>query len=224
MSNTDGNATFQITKTELYVPVVTSKTSDSFKLTKFLSKGFKRSVFWNEYKSKIQTVTQAQNDNSFKRSLLDSSFQGVNRFFVMGFNAINNDLNEVKRDSHRKYFLPRVDIKNYNVLIDGRNFYDQNINDELRKYDEVRKISSGKGDDYTTGCLLDYHYYKNHYKLIVCNLKHPKILDSDPRAVQQLEFTYMLDNTNNNTAQIFTVLEKENETVLEFGKGTVKVL
>ena len=69
MSNTDGNATFQITKTELYVLVVTSQTSDSFKLTKFLSKGFKRSVFWNEYNSKIQTVTQAQNNNSFKRIL-----------------------------------------------------------------------------------------------------------------------------------------------------------
>ena len=131
--------TCQITKTELYVPVVTLKTSDSLKLTKLLSEGFKRSVFRNEYKSKIQTVTQAQIDNDFKRSLLNSSFQGVSRLFVIGLNAINNDANEVKRDSHRKYFLARIDIKTYNVLIDGRNFYDQPINDELRKYDEVKK-------------------------------------------------------------------------------------
>ena len=98
--------------------------------------------------------------------MLNSSFQGVSRLFVIGLNAINNDANEVKRDSHRKYFLARIDIKKYNILIDGRNFYDQPINDELRKYDEVKKIASGKGDDYTTDCLLDYAYYKNHYKLI----------------------------------------------------------
>ena len=168
MSNNDGVTKFQVTKTELYVPVVTLKTSDSFKLTKLLSKGFKRSVFWNEYKSKIQTVTQTRNNNS-KRILLHSSFQGVNRFFVMGFNSNNNSI--VERNSYRKYFLPRVDIKTYNVLIDSRNLCDQPINDELRKYGEVRKIASGKGDDYNTGCLLDFAYYKNHYKLIACNLK-----------------------------------------------------
>ena len=141
----------------------------------------------------------------------------------MGYNAIDGDTTEVRRNDNRKYFLPPVDIKKYNVLIGGRNFYDQSNDDELRKYDEVRKITSGKGDNYAPGCLLDYSYYKNHYKLIACDLKHQKVLDSDPKAIQRIEFTYMLDNSNeDNTAQILSVLEKEKETVLEISKGTVK--
>ena len=78
-------------------------------------------------------------------------------------NPISNIADRVQRDSHRKYFFSRVDITNYDVLIDGRNFYDQLISDQIRKYDEIRKIATGKGDDYTTSCLLDYHYFKDHY-------------------------------------------------------------
>ena len=133
--------------------------------------------------------------------MLDSSFQGVNRLFVFGFNDIYNNF-RVERNDHRKYFLPRVEIKDYNVLIDGRYFYNQNISDELRNYDEVRNIMTGKGEDNTTGSLLDYAYYKDHYKLITCDLSKQKILASDPKAIQQqIEFIFRLDNTNNNTAQ-----------------------
>ena len=70
----------------------------------------------------------------------------------------------IKRESHRKYFLPRVNITNYNVLFDGRNFYDQPINDQIKKYGEIRKIATGQGDDYTAGCLLDYQYFRDHYQ------------------------------------------------------------
>ena len=136
MSDIEGTRKFQITKTELYVPVVTLKTGDNNKLNELLETGFERSVFWNEYKSAIQTVTQARNDNNFKRIMLDASYPGVNRLFVMGFNHTDGAF-KVERNSHRKYFLPRTEIKDYNVLIDGRNFYDQNINDELKKYEEV---------------------------------------------------------------------------------------
>ena len=59
----------------------------------------------------------------------------------------------------KKYFLPRVKIENYNIKIDGKNFYDQPINDSIKQYDEIRKISTGQGDDYTTGCLLDFVYF-----------------------------------------------------------------
>ena len=76
----------------------------------------------------------------------------------------------VLRNSHTKYFLPRVNITNYNVLIDGRNFYDQPINDLVKQYDEIRKTATGQGDDYTTGCLLDYQYFKDHYQLIAVDL------------------------------------------------------
>ena len=157
MNNVAANiTTFQITKTELYVPVVTLNTDSNKKLSDLLIKGSKRSVFWNEYKSKIQTETTGNvNENiSLNHTLLDASYQGVNRLFLMGFNNAN-----VQRNSNQKYFLPRVDIK-YNVLLDGRNFYDQHINDKIKNYDEVRRIALRKGDDYTTGCLLDYSILK----------------------------------------------------------------
>ena len=137
----------------MYVPVVTLSTKDNVNLAKQL-KVFKRSVYWNEYKSKIETKTA--DDNNVIRFPLDASFQRVNRLFVLAFDNTENANKKVDRDSHRKYVLPRVDITNYNVLIDGGNFYDQLINDQIKMYDEIRKIATGKGDDYKTGCLLDY--------------------------------------------------------------------
>ena len=95
--------------------------------------------------------------------------------FVLAFDNTtlangNDGLNRVQRNSHRKYFLRRVDITNHNVLIDSRIFYDQSINGLIKQYDETKKIATGKGDDYTTGCLLDYKYFKNHYRLIAVDL------------------------------------------------------
>ena len=84
----------------------------------------------------------------------------MNRLFVFAFDNTENGNHKVERDSHRKYFLPSVDITKYNVLIDGRNFYDQPINDQIKKYDGIRKIATAKGDNYATGCLLDYQYYQ----------------------------------------------------------------
>ena len=74
------------------------------------------------------------------------------------------------KNSYRKYFLPRLKIKYYNIEIDGRNFYDQPINDLIKQYDEIRKISIGQGDDYTTGCSLDFVYFEKNYKLIAADL------------------------------------------------------
>ena len=152
----------------MYVPVVTLKTEDINKLNQLLDSEFKRKIYWNEYKSKIETIIQAHHDNNYKTTLLDAAIPGVNKLFVAGFNNNNalaagnenqNTINtgdyRVQRDSHRKYFLPRVDIKDYNVLIVGRNFYDQNISDDFKKYEELRKVMTGRGEDYTTGSLLD---------------------------------------------------------------------
>ena len=173
----DREAKFQITSTKLYVPVVTLSTKDNVNLTKQLIEGVKRSVSWNEYKSKIETKT-ADNKNVTRFSL-ETSFQGVNRLFVFAFNnttedvagnSISNTTNGVQRDSHRKYFLQRVNITNYNVLLDGRTFYDQPINDQIKKYDKIRKISTGKVDYYTSDCLIDYQYFKDHYQLIAVDL------------------------------------------------------
>ena len=191
----DREATFQITSTKLYVPVVTLSTKDNVNLTKQLIEGVKRSVSWNEYKSKIETKTAA--NKNVARFSLDTSFQGVNRLFAFAFNNTTEDVagnsvssttNGIQRDIHRKYFLQRVNITNYNVLLDGRTFYDQPINDQIKKYDEIREISTGKVYDYTTGCLIDYQYFKDHYQLIAVDLSKQKELDADPRAIQQIEF------------------------------------
>ena len=90
--------------------------------------------------------------------------------FVLAFNNTENGNNKVERDSQRKYFLPRVNINNCNVLIDSRNFYVQPVNDQIKMYDKFRKTATGKGDDYKTGGLLDYQYFKVHYQLIAVDL------------------------------------------------------
>ena len=213
-----GDVSFKITETKLYVPIVTLSTKDNVNLTKQLNEGLKRSVYWNEYASKIET--KAADNNNVIRFPLDASFQGVNRLFVLAFSNISNDDKEVKRNSFKKYFLPRVNITKYNVLIDGRNFYDQPISDQIRKYDEVRKIATGKGDDYTTGCLLDHQYFKDNYQLIAVDLSKQKELDANPTAIQQIEFYGML----NTRSQICIVFKKSKETILEFYKGTAKIL
>ena len=177
----------------MYVPIVTLSTKDSANLTKQLNEGFTRPVYWNEYKTKLEFKWDLDNGNP-TRFYLDASFQGVKRLFVLDFsnttadvagNPINNTNDRVRKDSHRKYFLPRVNITNHNVLIDGRNVYDQPINDKIKKYDKIRKIATGQGDDYTAGCLLDYQHFKDHYQLTAVDLSKDKELDADPRAIQQ---------------------------------------
>ena len=134
-------------------------------------------------------------------------------------------INVTNKNSYRKYFLPRPKIKNYNIEIDGRHFYDQSINDLIKQYDEVRKISTGQGDDYTTGCLLDFAYFEKHYRLIAVDLSKQKALDADSRAIQQIIFTGKIKATEANTRVIiYYILEQSKETILEFAKGTTKVL
>ena len=156
LSSAGTAATFPITDTKLYVPIVTLKTEGNAKLSKLLEdlkdEGFKRSIYWNKYK-----IIFKDYNNEYIRERLDASFQGVSRLFVLAYARGDNVTNE---DSYWKYFFPRLKIKNYNIEIDGRNFYDQSINDLIKQYDEVRKISTGQGDDYTTGCLLDFAYWK----------------------------------------------------------------
>ena len=161
---------FMFTDTKLYVPIATFSTKDNTNLTKQLNEGSKRTIYWNQYVSKPFPET-LRKKTGITRFALDAAFQAVNRLFVLAFEDTRaNDpaidannptpqnlaANRVIRNGYRKYFVPRVDITSYNVLIDGRNFYDQPINDSIRKYDEIRKIATGKGDNYAAGCLLDY--------------------------------------------------------------------
>ena len=154
-SNLVGASNFTITDAKPSVPIVTLSTEDNTKLSKILSGGFKRPVYWNKYKI-ISNKTYCEND--YIREFLDASYQGVKRLFALAYRD-SGGANRVTADFHRRYFLPRVKIENYNTEIDERNFYDQPINDLIKQYDEARKVSTGQGDDYTTGCLLDFPYF-----------------------------------------------------------------
>ena len=190
--------------------IVTLSVEDNSKLIEPLNKGFERPIHWNEYKvtpNKIAEIA-AINEEKYIRELRDSSCQGVNRLFVLAYdNTAGN--NQFSVDSYKKYFLPRVKIDNYNIEIDGRNFYDQPINDSIKQYDEIRKLSTGQGDDYTTCCLLDFAYFKNNYRLIAADLSKQKVLDADSRAIQQIIFTGKIKATvANPRVVIFYVIEK----------------
>ena len=156
--------------------------------------------------------------------MLDSSYQGDKRLFVLAY-IDQGGANRVTADSHRRYFLPRIKIENYNIEIDGRNFYDQPINGSIKQYDEVRKVLTGQGDDYTTDCLLDFAHFEKTYRLIAADLSKQKALDADSRAIQQIIFTGKIKSTVANTRVIiYYILEQSKETILEFSKGTTKVL
>ena len=144
--------------------------------------------------------------------------------FVLGYNNTTAD-NKVSVDSYKNNFLPRVKIENFDIEIDGKNFYDQPMNDPIKKYNEVRKISTGRVDDYTTGCLLDFAYFEKNDRLIAADLSKQKALDADSRAIQQIIFTGKIKAAADNTRVIiYYILEQSKETMLEFSKGTTKVL
>ena len=107
-------------------------------------------------------------------------------------------------------------------MIDGKNFFDQPINSDLKTYENIRKIATGQGDDYTTGCLLDYSYFKDYYKMIAVDSSKQQVLDGDPTAIKQINFTTNLDRAENTT--MFIIIEESKESVLDFSQGTVKVL
>ena len=172
---------------------------------------------------KVVEIT-ANNEEKHIREFLDSSWQGLKRLFVLAYNNKEGD-NKVSVDSFKKYFLPRVKIENYNIEIDGRNCYDQPINDSIKQYDEIRKISTGPGDDYTTGYLLNFAYYEKNYRLIAADVSKQKSLDTDSRVIQQIIFTGKIKATEANTRVIiYYILDKSKETILQFSKGTTKVL
>ena len=205
LSNQDGAAVFIINDTKMYVPVVTLSKEDNKDFIEQQNNGFQRSIYWNEYKTK--EINENADANVFK---------GVNRLFVMAYNRANG---QPTRNGQQKYYLPRIDLEKYNVIIDGRNFYDNPIESNIEKYRELKKVMIGKGEDYTTGSLLDFNFFDKHYKLVAVDLSKQKELDADPRAIQQIEFKYML-GTN---SIFYWVLEKSKEIILEFYKGTVKV-
>ena len=207
-------ATFAITDTKLYVPVVTLSTKDNANLLQQLKSDFKRTINWNKYQSKV-TI---QPSNPYLDDLTDSSFQGVNRFFVLLFE------NNTNRTLHTKYYLPTVEIKDYNVIIDGENFFDQPVKNDLITYDNIQKIVTGQRDDFTTGCLLDYNYFNKYYKVIVADLDKQQILDADPKAIHQINLTGNLAREGNSNIILSFIIVEAKESNLDYSQGTVRVL
>ena len=162
---------------------MTLSTQENTKFLQQFKSGFKRVINWNKYLSKPELLAQNPNLNH----LVEPSFQGVNRPFVLAFEG------DSQRTSHEAYYLPNVEIKYYNIMINGENFFDQPIKNNKVTYENIRKISTGKNDDYTTGCLLDYSYFADTYKMVAVDLSKQQALDADPRAIQQISFTANLE-------------------------------
>ena len=133
LSNNTKATTFAIADTKLYFPVVTLSTQDNANLLQQLKSGFKRTINWNKYQSKVTM----QAPNSFLDHLIDPRFQGRRRLFVLSFE------NNADRTVHTKYYLPTVEIKDYNVIINGQNFFQQPVKDNLRTYDNIQRIATG---------------------------------------------------------------------------------
>ena len=201
-----------ITDTKLYVPVVTLSTQENTKFLQQLISGLKIVINWNKYLSKPELLAQNPNLNH----LVEPSFQGVNRLFLLAFE------NDDNRTSDEQYYLPTVEIKDYNIMINGETVFDQPIKNNKVTYENIRKITIGQGDDYTTGCLLDYPYFVDTCKMITVDLSKQQALDADPRAIQQINFTANLDRAGN--TRVYFILEEAKETILDFSQGTVKVL
>ena len=154
--------------------------------------------------------------NRYLAFLIDASFQGVNRLFVLSF------IYENGWESYKQYYLPPVEIKDYNIMIDGRNFFDQPRKNDWKTYDNIKKIATGQGDDHTTVCFQDYSYFKKYYKSIAIDLSKLQKLDADPKAMQQINFAWNLNRAEG--ATMFFIIEEWKEAVLDFSEGTVKAL
>ena len=201
--------TFTITETNLYVPVVTLSTQDNAKLLPQLKSGFKRTISWNKYLSKPELLTWNANLNH----LIEPHFQGVNRLFLLAFE------DDAQRTSNKRYYSKyrNKSLQYYDwwkkIFWSTKNKYYKTT------YDNIRKIATGQGDDYASGCLLDSTYFKKYYKMVAIDLSKQQALDAEPKAIQQINFTANLDR-----AGFYFVLEEAKGTVFEFSQGTVNVL
>ena len=181
------NTTFGITDTKPYVPVLTLSTEDNAKLLQQLKAIFIRTINWNEY---YQETEKMNVPNPHLDYLIDPCFQGINKLFALPFNALAD------RIRHSRYYLPTEKVKDYNFMIDGKSFFDESIQNDIKTFENIRKFTTGQGDDYTTGFLLDYSYFEKQ-KMTAIDLSQQKGLDSDPKAIKQNNFTGIFSSNKN---------------------------
>ena len=198
--------TFEIRDSKLYIPVVTLSKENDTKLLEQLKSGSKRTIKWNKYRS--QMAIQPQNNDL--NYLLDRTFTNVNRLFVLSFQRIAGENNTTKdyRDYFSHYYVPNIRIKDFNILTDGKCFFDLPVKSEEEAYEKI--IDMSNNNDQTTGNLLDFAYFKQNYKLIAIDLsKQTKLKDP-----QQINFIGRLLNTRE--ATMFLIIEKSKETTFNF--------
>ena len=205
---------FQIKDTKLYVPVVTLSKENDTMLSENLKSGFKKTIKWNKYRSQM-TI---QNNNNNLNYLIDPTFTSVNTLFVLSFESIEgNNVKKDYRDSFSHYYVPNIQIKDYNVLIDGKSFFNLPVKNEEEAYEKIIKMSNNV--DYTTGNLLDFAYFKENCRLIATDLsKQTKI--NDP---QQINFIGKIENENNGET-IFFIIQRTEKTTFEFSQNSVNIL
>ena len=178
------NAIFEITDCKLYVPVFTLSAENDKKLLEQLKSRFRRTIKWNKYMSQMSN----QNKNNNLNHLIDLTFSNVNRLFVLSFE------NEDDRTSYYKYYMPSVEIKDYNVLLDGNAFFELPVKNLEETYEKIIQITDHSGY-YTRGNLLDYEYFKEHYKLIAIDLSKQIGLENKD-IKQQINFIGNLERDN----------------------------
>ena len=193
----------------MYVPVATFSKEDDIKLLDQLKTGFKRTIKWNKYRS--QMFIQPQNNNL--NDLIDPTFTSVNRLFVLSFPRNNNT---DSRYSFSNYYVPKVKVNDFNILIDGKIFFDLSVKNDEEAYGKI--IDMGNSNDYTTGNLLDYAYYEKHYRLIAIDLSKQTKL-KDPRQINFID--KLLRNTG---ATMFFITEKSEETTFDFLQNIVTIV
>ena len=211
--NTPKNATLAITDCKLYVPVITLRAIDDNKLLNSLKTGFKRTITWNNYSS-IITNQEVNNNLNY---LIDPTFTKVHRLFVLAY------ANEDDRTSYSKYYVPNVKIKNYNVIIDGKPFFELPVKNIEETYQKI--IDMGYNDDYTVGNLIGFEYLKKHYNLIAIDLNKQKELENN--VTQQINFIGSLERTAVDgvyaKTTIFFIIDHREQTTIDFSQNSATI-
>ena len=155
-------------------------------------------------------TTEAVNNNL--NNLVDPTFTNINRLFVLAYQNADD------RQSFSQFYLPKVMVKDYNVIIDKLAFFDLPIKTEEEAYEKI--IDSSRNNEYTTGNLLDYDYFKKYYKLIAIDLSKQQVLQENEDLIQQIYFIGRLTEV----ANVFIIIEKKEHTILEFSPNFANVL
>ena len=206
--NAPTGATLAINDCKLYVPAVTLSKDDEIKLLTNLKSGFKREIIWNKHRS--QMTAEAINNNL--NILIDATFTNVNRLFVLAYQNADD------RQSFSQFYLPNVMVKGFNVIIDKLAFFDLPINTEEEAYEKIIDLS--RNNEYTIGNLLDYDYFKKYYKLIAIDLSKQQVLQENEDLIQQINFIGKLEEA----ANVFIIIEKKENTILEFSQNLANVI